>query len=227
MSSPLADLERATQDVANVATLSGLNGSGIVGLVSRRLPAAAIERGYANLRHVTDKLKEQNLPATLGKKYSKKQKQLYHTGWRLREEHRKMGPWRSLTLYNRAHKFESGTFDLRDDSSSDYYAALAVPQYAPSVHSVDSGWEVMSAPPSPVLSATAASGGLTGVELSELVARTNSILVSSSANTPQVDTCSGSLAAVVEEPALEAENGEVQSPCDIATVSQLTDQDVD
>lgn len=120
----------------------------------------------------------------------------------------------------------------------DSYASLAV-------HSVDSGWEVMSAPPSPVLTATAASGGLTGVELSELVARTNSILVSSSANTPQVDTCSGSLAAVVEEPALEgtynspvnlirvsdiiivAENGEVQSPCDIATVPELTDQDVD
>ena len=92
----------------------------------------------------------------------------------------------------------------------------------------------MSAPPSPVLLATAASGGPPGIELSELPCSTN---------TPEGVTRSVPLAAVVEEPAPEgtpdspskirvsdiivAEDGEARPPCDTATVSEPVAQNVD
>ncbi|OJT15314.1 hypothetical protein TRAPUB_8110 [Trametes pubescens] len=65
----LTDLERCNQDAANLATVSGISGLNFVDFVARQLPGPTIDRGYTNLRYVSEKLKEEELPVELEKGY--------------------------------------------------------------------------------------------------------------------------------------------------------------
>lgn len=60
--SALANIERCNQDAANLTTVSGLSGLSVVGLIANQLPGPKIDRGYANLRHVANKLHERIIP---------------------------------------------------------------------------------------------------------------------------------------------------------------------
>lgn len=60
--SVLDNFERCNQDAANFATVSGVNGLGVVGYLANQLPAPKIHRGYHNLWHVSEQLQREVLP---------------------------------------------------------------------------------------------------------------------------------------------------------------------
>ncbi|KAI0364337.1 hypothetical protein BV20DRAFT_905507, partial [Pilatotrama ljubarskyi] len=151
-------LERTVQDGANTATVSGVNGAGLLGAIAKQLPGPTIDRGYTNLRFVSEKLDEHVVPVHLEKQYDREHDRLFDVGLRLKEEKKALSSWGALKLGRRAWAWEADTLVLRDDvqTSSDLYRAKQNRRYAPSVHSVTSEWVLASAPQSPALEPTGA-----------------------------------------------------------------------
>lgn len=69
--SGLANIERCNQDAANLATVSGVSGLGVVGYLANQLPGPKIDRGYNNLRDVSQKLEKRVIPLKLETEYYK------------------------------------------------------------------------------------------------------------------------------------------------------------
>lgn len=132
--SALVNIERCNQDAANLTTVSGLSGLSVVGLFANQLPGPKIDRGYANLRHVANKLHERVIPLedeTWFFKHHKKYvllqvvpksptdaihfctDRLFETGRSLKEQEEALSRWKIWKLYKQASEFESDTSRLR------------------------------------------------------------------------------------------------------------------
>ncbi|KAL1945828.1 hypothetical protein VTO73DRAFT_1830 [Trametes versicolor] len=151
----LANLERCNQDAANLSTVSGVSGFNLVDIVARQLPGSTIDRGFNNLRYVSNKLQspDQAMPLPLYRGYFETHDTLFDQGLCLKEKKKALGRWSAWKIYAQASNFEDQTCGLRDDvqTSSDLYGARKGRRYTPSVHSVGHDWVVTSRPSTPGL----------------------------------------------------------------------------
>ncbi|KAI0358581.1 hypothetical protein OH77DRAFT_1518583 [Trametes cingulata] len=150
----IAIAERTVQDTANTATTTGLNGANVASGVADYLPGSTIQRGKARLMETDKRLQDHVLPLNTEILFYAQHDRLWATGEQLTEAKKKLAAWspRQVAMLTKAFRFEKEAMELHAEvhNTSHWFESVRSRRYTPSIHTLDSGWEVDVRAPSPI-----------------------------------------------------------------------------